>query len=308
VRSVKGERGIALVMVMWMIVLLVVLASEMVAAVKGDTASVINFREDREAYYLALAGVQMAMSEILREYDFNYYEGEEGMVFARLDEVGAEFEPAVRKNIPLGSGVVTYRITDENGKVNLNWLAGNPEGMIRLLQGLFPEGDIDIAEVIDSIRDWVDADDLVRLGGAESDYYNSLPEPYDAKNGPFDTVDELRKVKGITGEIYLVLADKVTVHSTSGVNLNTASPEALLATGVGEEEILNIIGIREADGYVDTAGRSNIFRVVADGGFPMNRMKHSILAVLERIDTGSIRILEWNDDYYGGPEETVIEE
>lgn len=302
-KRIRSEKGIALVMVMWMIVILVVLASEMVAAVKGDTASVVNFKEDREAYYLAYAGMEMAVSEILRESHFNYYAEGEGMVFARIDEIGIEFDPAVRKNIPLGGGVVSYTITDENGKANLNFLAGDPEGMIRLLQSLFADGEVDIAEVVDAIGDWVDSDDLVRPSGAESRYYNTLPNPYNAKNGPFDTVDELRKVKGITEEIYLVLAEKVTAYPISVLNSNTASPEALLAIGREEEDVQNIISIREADGYADTAGRSNIFRVKADGGFPGSRMKHSILAVLEKTDFGTVRILEWNDDYYGDPEE-----
>ena len=304
-KLIRGEKGIALVMVMWMIVMLVVLASEMVAAVKGDTASVVNFKEDRETYYLALAGVQLAMSEILRESDFNYYAEGEGMVFAKLDEVGAEYNPAVREEIPLGGGVVTYTISDENGKVNLNSLAGDRDGMIRLLQSIFADGDVNVAEVVDSIADWVDADDLVRPAGAESDYYNSLPDPYDAKNGPFDTVDELRKVKGISDEIYLTLAEKVTAYPIGGINVNTASPEALLASGREEEDVQNILGIRQADGYADTGGRSNIFRVESYGSFAGSRLKHTILAVLERSDAGSIRILEWNDDFYGEPDEPV---
>lgn len=52
-------------------------------------------------------------------------------------------------------------------------------------------------ELIDCWNDWVDEDSTVTgRHGAESDYYESLDEPYTCRNGPIDTVDELLKVKG----------------------------------------------------------------------------------------------------------------
>ena len=38
--------------------------------------------------------------------------------------------------------------------------------------------------------------------GAENVYYLSLPQPYHAKNAPFDTMDELLWVKGIDPETF----------------------------------------------------------------------------------------------------------
>jgi hypothetical protein len=52
-------------------------------------------------------------------------------------------------------------------------------------------------ELIDCWTDWVDADNTVTgRNGAERDYYEGLEQPYTARNGPIDTVDELLKVKG----------------------------------------------------------------------------------------------------------------
>ena len=58
--------------------------------------------------------------------------------------------------------------------------------------------DLLVNTIVDSILDWKDPDDFHRLQGAESDYYQSLPHPYKAKNGNFDTVEELILVKGVT--------------------------------------------------------------------------------------------------------------
>lgn len=53
-------------------------------------------------------------------------------------------------------------------------------------------------EVADSILDYLDDDDEPRAYGAESEYYLSLPSPYEPKNGPLDSVEELLLVKGVT--------------------------------------------------------------------------------------------------------------
>jgi general secretion pathway protein K len=56
--------------------------------------------------------------------------------------------------------------------------------------------------VVDSILDWRDPDDFIRVNGAENEYYQSLREPYDCKNGDFDSVEELMLVRGITPELF----------------------------------------------------------------------------------------------------------
>jgi hypothetical protein len=56
-------------------------------------------------------------------------------------------------------------------------------------------------EIADSIIDWRDTDEQVSATGAESEYYQSLQPPYQCKNGPFETVEELLLVKGMTPEL-----------------------------------------------------------------------------------------------------------
>lgn len=53
-------------------------------------------------------------------------------------------------------------------------------------------------ETADCILDFIDEDDEARDFGVESEYYESLPSPYSAKNGPLDSVEELLLVKGVT--------------------------------------------------------------------------------------------------------------
>lgn len=52
-------------------------------------------------------------------------------------------------------------------------------------------------EAVDGIIDWRDDDDEVSEEGAESAYYVTLDPPYQAKNGPIESLDELLRIKGI---------------------------------------------------------------------------------------------------------------
>jgi general secretion pathway protein K len=107
--------------------------------------------------------------------------------------------------------------------------------------------------IVDSILDWKDADDLLRLHGAESDYYLSLPNPYKAKNANFDTLEELLLVKGMSYEIFLGkegekgLVNFITINSNmSVINVNAAPREVLTAVpGITPEGAEAIISYRQ---------------------------------------------------------------
>ena len=103
-----------------------------------------------------------------------------------------------------GSGesryAVRYGVTDESAKLNLNSLMRlDPTGdtLYKALLNL-PNMTADIA---DAIVDYLDADDTPRPAGAESSYYAGLSPPYQAKNGPLNSVDELLLVKGVTPQL-----------------------------------------------------------------------------------------------------------
>src|SRR6185503_10932343 len=95
------------------------------------------------------------------------------------------------------------------------------------------------AEIIaDSIVDWRDDDDFHQPNGAETEYYESLERPYRAKNAPFDTVEELLLVRGVTRELFYGdeerpgLKDLFSVFTTTPTyNPNTATPALIQALG-----------------------------------------------------------------------------
>ncbi|HEX2971941.1 MAG TPA: hypothetical protein VHP11_06390 [Tepidisphaeraceae bacterium] len=84
-----------------------------------------------------------------------------------------------------------FGLVDESSKLNLNTATQD------MLWGLPTMPD----ELIPSIIDWRDTDDDITTGGAESEYYLSLPNPYYCKNGSLETVEEILLIKGASREL-----------------------------------------------------------------------------------------------------------
>jgi len=284
-----------LVMVMWVLVLLAVFAAELALSARGDRGAVRNFKEDRQAHFIAKAGVEMAFNEILGEWDFTYLSGEQ-LVFAKNGEENAEYAP--RGGIAFGGGRLSYTVRDENGKLNINALAHDGGRLKHLLELLFPDGLEEMDTVVDSIQDWVDADDLHRANGAENDYYQALPKPYKAKNADLDSTDELRKVRGVTPEILLALAPIVSLYPGGGLNMNTASETALLAQGIPTEQVASIVKERETKGYIDATSSSDVFEITSSGGFEGSPLAHTIRVYVRKTGPKSLMVLDWVDNYY----------
>ena len=125
-----------------------------------------------------------------------------------------------------------FGIDDEGSKVNINTASRD---MLGRLPGM-------TAEIADSIIDWRDEDEDAGENGAESTYYGALPRPYRCKNAPFETVEELLLVKGVTPEVLygydanrngLLDEDEAAASGTtgtfsSGTDLGAPSPRGLL--------------------------------------------------------------------------------
>ncbi len=106
-----------------------------------------------------------------------------------------------------------------------------------LVSGRFHiESDDEAREIIDSLVDWLDADNKESGKGAENRYYQGLPTPYDCRNGPVTYPEELLFVKGISASLFFGddekegLQDYITVYTDeTTININTA-PVQLLAS------------------------------------------------------------------------------
>jgi len=241
----RSDAGVALILVLLLLALLLTIVAEFTRAMRLEAVTATNFRSSLAETWLAEAGYQRALAEILPDALAHELDAGGALVFRR-GRLGTPTVPE-RLDLRIDPGRVSYRITDEGARLNLN--RATREVLDRLLQDAGVEKtERDV--IVDSIQDWRDPNEEHRLNGAESDYYLGLPVPYRSKNADFDSVDELLQVRGVTRALLYGrpeapgLAEHLTVFGASGVNVNTASPVVLRALGFAPAEVEALIGRR----------------------------------------------------------------
>jgi general secretion pathway protein K len=202
-RSRAGEKGIALLVTLLVLVLVVALANEIFRLGARAAQTSAYGRDSIRCNLLAQAGTGAARIALRQDARDNDYD--------TLDEFWSRAAPPFE----LGDGVIRVTVEDEERKINLNLLVlqnGNAVDENRLAEfrllltnlGLDPS-------LADAVVDWL----------------------YKAKNDLFDTVDELRLVRGFTTEIFEKIRPFVTVTSSGKVNINTAPKEVLMSLSAG---------------------------------------------------------------------------
>ena len=216
-----AERGVAVVMAMSVVALAAIAATAMIAT-QGTWSRERDLEADHaQAQILIQAGVDWARAVLSDD--------------RRMNNVDHLKEPwALRlPPMPVDNGELAGYIEDQQGMFNLNNLvAGGRISVVqferfrRLLAILGLPSDL-----ASSLADWIDSDnDALPGGGAEDDYYMSLPSPYVAANRPLTDVAELALVRGFTEEVRLRLAPFVSaLPANTAINVNTAPAEVLSA-------------------------------------------------------------------------------
>ena len=207
----KQQRGIALILVLWIVALLTVIAGNFVFAVRTDTVIAANQVSDARAQAYADAGIHRALYELFKTT------ADPTRWLANGAPHEWQFEDAK----------LQINLLDESGKIDLN-TAAEP-----LLLGLLQSVGVDeenANKLLNAILDWRDNDTLTRINGAEQAEYlaaglKSLPT-----NEPFQTLEELQDVFGMTPAIYRAIVRALTLHSRlPGFNSAIAPRQVLLA-------------------------------------------------------------------------------
>ena len=296
--------GVALILVVWVMVILIAMVANFSYSMRTEIRITQNFKEEEEAYQLALAGFEYAKAEIgsidsMQEMSVT----EDGVLVFDQDVP----EPVRSRN--LGKGKFEYTITDDDGKLDINTADHD------MLKYVFVESGVDMDEaavIADSIMDWRDTNDLHMLNGAEEDYYQDLDAPYSCKDGKFDSLEELLLVKGMTSEIfygstdeegkeieYNGVADQLTVNGSKQINVNTA-PRTVIEAVLGIAAAEDIILRREEGVLTEVEGNgkfaSEFFTIISKGTNADGNIKRSIKAVVQN-KADKLEILYWNDNF-----------
>ena len=208
------QRGAALLLVMWLVLLLSGLVAAYAMSARIESLQGNGAARGVVAGEAARAGVELAASRLLAQ-DPKQRWAADGRAY----------------KVPFGRAEVAVAILDEAAKIDLNAAAPT------LLAGLFEElGEPRerAARLAAAIADWRDPDNLSQpAGGAEDPAYAAAGLAWGAKDAAFDSVAELFQILGMRPALVAAALPHLTVYSNNATpDANIASPVVLAAMGL----------------------------------------------------------------------------
>lgn len=242
------ERGIAFVLVLWVIAMLAILLGSFSLVARTENLQARHLFDTTQARYAAEAGLNLAVYE-LRKSD----------PAARWIGDGRPY------NFNFGDTEIEVQITDESGKIDLNATCGNtvanigapvaggPSMGLGILLNLFVNTGglpLDQAQaLVAAVSDWCDDNDETQLNGAEFGEYEAAGLSYGPTNQPFQTVSELQQVLGMNYELFSKIEPSLTILSgraepslayADAATMHSFCPEQSL------EELQQIVQLRQS--------------------------------------------------------------
>ena len=214
------QQGVAMMIVLWMIVILMMMAGSLIFASRTQMQMMDYARFSVKGRALAEAATHFAVMQL--------------------------FVPAEDRLIKIGGGAATWnyegakldiRIIGENGLVDINSADRSLLFEVAKKAGV-PEKDIEA--LLDVIEDFRDPDDLKRINGAEDSDYEREDIEAGAKDAPFERIEELQQVLGMTPDLYTRLVRYLTANSNArGINPMMAPRHVLLLLAKGDEKAVD---------------------------------------------------------------------
>lgn len=269
----RGERGVALLVVLAAIALLTISVMDFTYAGQVGYRRTAHWLKARQAQMLADSGVRLAATLLSIDSrvksaiaTIGETQGRDTTATTALTDFWAgicsrESEPACPQNplsfvceLDIGDGMLAVRIEDEGGRFNINSLNEfqDCEGSVGqwhhdMLGNLLLGGGVDPA-LRGAIVDWIDRDERpYRCGapGAEAAEYAARDFAYGPRNRPISGLRELALIDGIDaaqlsrlrrGATALPLPEERDQRRSAGsININTASDATLAALAASGE-------------------------------------------------------------------------
>lgn len=217
-KSYQRQRGVVIVVALFIVALVATMAYFMVARLERDTRRTMLIERNAQADLYAQGSVIWAMDQLKN----NFEQQKPNQVIDSLPVTSA---------VETVNGYQIYStIYDMQARFNVNMLSDkDTQTQFKLfLHTLNPAMQTqDITNLVQAISDWM-------TQGAQSSalnqYYAELPAPYRAAHRAMISPTELRLVKGMTPALYNQLESLITAlpDNNAVINVQTASPEVLM--------------------------------------------------------------------------------
>jgi type II secretory pathway component PulK len=183
----KSEKGSILIVTIWVVLVLTGLTLVFSRAMRVEALATANHVSSLESEEIARGTVSFIKARLNSDDDLDIKL--EGETPYKEISVGNGYFWLLRPDLD-DDETYYYGIRDEAGKINLN--TADYETLMKLPNMT--------SELAYSIIDWRDSDSVTD-GGAESEYYLLLDEPYYCKDSELETVEEVLLIKGASLEI-----------------------------------------------------------------------------------------------------------
>jgi len=247
--SIHNNNAVVLIIVLWILIILSALAiglSRQTAVALQLTKSALGSAKSK---YMTLAAVHYAAYQIGRDSkdettkdsDTQHQcgivlqEGQEAEeIFRNVRLPGGSFDITHQIDSENDESEVRYGFQDEQSRINLNAMDHSKYKILQHLLTVLGFSGETAQHVASAAVDWRDENDQTFNApyGAEEAHYSFLYPPYHCKNAPFESLEELMLVRGMTKEIFDRVKPYVTVYPAQGsflINVNTASKPVLQA-------------------------------------------------------------------------------
>lgn len=203
----KRQQGYALVAVLWAVTLLTIMAASFSLTLRRGSG-------------LLEATVARAQGTALADAALNY-----AILKLAISDPALRWRGGSVYTLNLPGGKARIRLFDEAGKIDIN--SAQYETLSRILGPLLANAERGSA-LAAAIVDWRDKDDVKLSNGAEAAEYLFKTQGYVPPNRPFQSIEELQMVLGMTPELYKKLELMLTIYSgQDGINPRYASRQVL---------------------------------------------------------------------------------
>jgi type II secretory pathway component PulK len=253
---VSNRRGVAIMLVAWLIVIIGTVTSAVIAATRSSTDLAVNYRADVVARYAAESGVAYATSAIEAAL---VGASDESTRAAYLNDLGRLLPNG---GIPLGDARMQVVLIDPGTRLDVNFA---DESSLATLFGYFT-GPVEAETAARRVREYMSRP---RDGGSGAAPTFGVPRP-------LESVDELARIPGIPKGLLERAAEFLTVDGDGSLNRMAAS-DTVLAAARGE--------LRD---------QPSRLLVVSRGWLDGHPLTHEIQA-LYAISGGQMTLIKWRE-------------
>lgn len=205
-----AQRGVVLAAVLWLLTVIMLIVAGYSRATRTQTRLTAYQVQAAQARAAAQAGIWLGVQDLLRPAQAQLWKHD-----------------GTPRKVIFGNAVLSVRIQDEAGKIDLNGAGAE------LLRGLLQSAGVEepaLTSTVNAILEWRRPGNLRRVSSVGTKDYAAAGLPYGAKHGLFSSVAELRMVLGMRESVYQKIAPALTVFSQlSGIDPSVAVPAALQA-------------------------------------------------------------------------------